>query len=252
MINPQEFTEYLRALAIAHHFEPIALGTVDGHEILALRRSPSQPSPRSSYRLYLSSGVHGDEPAGPLAIQQLISRDLIPDDADVTICPLINPIGTQIGTRESKHNIDLNRDFRDPQSPETKLVVEFLETLPPFDLSICLHEDWESTGFYLYAIDFSEASSRSILAAVERVGPIDFSTDIDGHPADKGLIAVPVGSTIDDRLDWPEAFYLYSKAPHPHVTSESPSSLPLPQRIEMQIAAVTESIKAFQRDTRNR
>ncbi len=50
-----------------------------GIELLALRRRVPQPR----RRIYISSGIHGDEPAGPLAMQQLLADDTWPDDADL-------------------------------------------------------------------------------------------------------------------------------------------------------------------------
>src|SRR4051812_14550494 len=44
-------------------------------------------------RLYVSAGIHGDEPAGPLAILQLLRANRWPDSIDVWVCPCLNPSG---------------------------------------------------------------------------------------------------------------------------------------------------------------
>src|SRR4051794_9913549 len=44
-------------------------------------------------RIYLSTGIHGDEPAGPLAIAQLMEAGAFTDHSEVWICPCLNPGG---------------------------------------------------------------------------------------------------------------------------------------------------------------
>ncbi|EDY82526.1 hypothetical protein VDG1235_2149 [Verrucomicrobiia bacterium DG1235] len=243
MIQPSELAQQ-----ISHSAEVIgySISELSGDAtlpILALRKE-ANPSSASPFRLYLSAGIHGDEPAGPLALLQLLSDASLPSDIDIVICPLINPSGFIAKTRENNKGHDLNRDFRHPKNPETTAVQQFLSNQAPFDLSICLHEDWESHGFYLYSLapDADQSVPRKILEAVSIVGPIDLSTEIDGSPAESGLIQRQVDQEIKEREDWPEAFYLYSKSPHAHFTTESPSSTPIEQRIKMQTVAVLQAI----------
>src|SRR6185369_15000580 len=73
-------------------------------KILALRRTV----PRPAQRIYISAGIHGDEPAGPLAVRELLARNNWPDCADIWICPCLNPTGFQLNKRESAHGADLN------------------------------------------------------------------------------------------------------------------------------------------------
>jgi hypothetical protein len=53
-------------------------------ELIAWRRAV--PSPR--YRVYISAGIHGDEPAGPLAALQLLRENHWPADAALWLCPV--------------------------------------------------------------------------------------------------------------------------------------------------------------------
>src|SRR4051794_26899212 len=41
-------------------------------------------------RLYLSSGIHGDEPAGPLALLEALKENKWPEDVTVWLCPCVN------------------------------------------------------------------------------------------------------------------------------------------------------------------
>src|SRR5438552_6452819 len=58
-----------------------------GLDLLAFRRVVQAPRTR----LYLSAGIHGDEPAGPLALRQLLGENQWPKSADIWLCPCLNP-----------------------------------------------------------------------------------------------------------------------------------------------------------------
>src|SRR5438874_5649431 len=88
----------------------------DGLDLLALRRLVS--ALRRS--LYLSTVIHGDEPAGPLAVRELLRENQWPDRADIWLCPCLNPTGFPLNRRENAAGIDLNRDYRSLQSAEIR------------------------------------------------------------------------------------------------------------------------------------
>ena len=117
---------------------------VDGAELMLAAEE------RNGRTIYISSGIHGDEPAGPVALRRLIDEDRWPGDTELILCPCLNPTGLQAKTRENRHGIDLNRDYRDPKSEEVRAHMAWLNQLPRFDLSLVLHEDWEADGYYLY------------------------------------------------------------------------------------------------------
>src|SRR5437016_1461172 len=62
-------------------------------------------------RLYISTGIHGDEPAGPLAILEALKENRWPSDVDIWLCPCLNPAGFLRNSRENALGIDLNRDY---------------------------------------------------------------------------------------------------------------------------------------------
>src|SRR5688572_2986973 len=110
---------------------------------LALRRAASHVAHHAS-RVYISTGIHGDEPAGPLAALHLLRDNLWPANAEITLLPCLNPVGFALSKRENGQGIDLNRDYLHPHSEEIKTHVAWLEKQAGFDLCLCLHEDWES------------------------------------------------------------------------------------------------------------
>jgi len=209
-------------------------------EILACRRTV--PDPR--HRVYISTGIHGDEPAGPLAALQLLCENQWPNDAALWLCPCLNPSGFPLNRRENSAGIDLNRDYRHLQSAEVRTHVQWLEHQPDFDLTLCLHEDWESAGFYLYELNPNHGPSlaKGIIASVEAVCPIDPSPMIEGRPAQNGIIRPNFNPM--DRPQWPEALYLASQGKTPmSYTFEAPSDFPLPVRVAALAAAVRAALR---------
>ena len=52
--------------------------------LTALHRiPPSTCNPQSAIRIYLSSGIHGDEPAGPLAALHLLQENQWPENVEI-------------------------------------------------------------------------------------------------------------------------------------------------------------------------
>jgi murein peptide amidase A len=196
--------------------------------------------------VYLSAGIHGDEPAGPLALIRLIEEDRWPD-VSLRIVPCLNPAGMRAGTRENADGIDINRDYRSLVSEEAAGHVEWLRRQPPFDLSLLLHEDWESHGFYCYELirDGGMSLATAMVAEVSHVCPIDQSDVIDGRSPDlPGIIRPIQGGTLPDRPDWPEAFWLAVNGVGQNYTLEAPSDWPLATRVEALVTAVRAALAA--------
>jgi len=130
------------------------------------RAAPSGDS--ATPRLYLSAGIHGDEISGPLALLEMIRQPDSFDAFDVTMFPILNPNGLARGVRTNRDEIDLNRDYRNSRSLETKSHIETLLTLGRFEASMMLHEDYEGIGAYLYELNdtFDPGLGAKIIAAM--------------------------------------------------------------------------------------
>jgi len=186
---------------------------------------------RERLSAYISTGIHGDEPGGPVALTEMLEANAWPDDVSLYLCPCLNPTGFPGNTRENMAGTDLNRDYRHFKSPEVAAHKGWIDCLPEVDIALCLHEDWEAKGFYLYELnpDKQHAASEAMLEAVEAVCPIDQSELIDGRPAKGGLLR-PLASP-DARPLWPEAFYIVqNNKTSLSYTLEAPSDFPLPTR----------------------
>lgn len=190
--------------------------------------------------LYISAGIHGDEPAGPMALLEMFRKGLFTDDLNYFILPILNPIGLQKGTRVNEDGIDLNRDYGpNPVSELTRKHVEWLSERR-FDMAICLHEDSDAKGFYLYELIKDPARPSlgpKILAAAEPFTGIDRSPVIDGMPAVDGLMQPPASAHDLERADAPEALRLFFFHTDIGYTLETPSSQSIVNRIQALVAS---------------
>jgi Succinylglutamate desuccinylase / Aspartoacylase family len=210
---------------------------------LALHRKPSPLRiPRSALRIYLSTGIHGDEPAGPLAALRLLQENRWPETAEIFLVPCLNPTGFRLNQRENDSGIDLNRDYRNPQSAEVRAHIAWLERQPSFDLYLCLHEDWESHGFYLYEQnpDQKPSLAEKMMEAVKQVCPIDLSETIEGRAAQNGIVRPNIRP--QDRPDWPEAFYLITQKSRQGYTMEAPSDFSLATRVNALVVGTNAAV----------
>lgn len=210
------------------------LQTQNGLRLLALHRAAEI----TNRKIYLSSGIHGDEPAAPSAMYRLITENMWPEDAELWLCPCLNPTGFPDNTRENAAGDDLNRDYKHLKTPEIRAHTQWLYTLPDLDFTIQLHEDWEAKGFYLYELkmDDQPTNPRRVLDSVETVCPIDESLEIDGRQNNRGLIAPEMDPRLRDL--WPEAFWLVMNKTKLSYTCEAPSDFPMEAREEALVRAV--------------
>lgn len=240
-IDIEAYLNDVRRAAMAHGWRIEPFPVTGGPALFALTRMAA----RAEYRLYISTGIHGDEPAGPLAMRELLNLNQWPDCADLWLCPCLNPTGFPLNSRESAEGIDLNRDYRHLRTPEIRAHVSWLEKQPSFDLSLCLHEDWEAEGFYLYELnpDKRPSIAEGIVATTREVCPIDHSTLIDGRDALDGIIR----PTFDpaSRPEWAEALYLITHKSRLSYTLEAPSDFPLPVRTAALTTATQAALRLF-------
>ncbi len=139
--------------------------------------------------VHLTSGVHGDEPAGPWALLSSVEGGLLDSAFAYRIWPCTNPSGYRAGTRVNADGNDVNRSFSESVStPESRAIMaENRERR--FVVAMDLHEDFEAEGFYCYepVVDGRAPLSEAILEAIELAGfplqSLDHRFDL-GYPRD--------------------------------------------------------------------
>ncbi len=241
-LNPDELLGRFRALADQHGFEHQAVAA----QIPAFSRISSGPL------IQLSAGIHGDEPASPLAALTFLEKNP-PSQFSWLLTPLLNPTGLALGTRENEHGIDLNRDYHRPESAEIKAHLAWLDQQPTPDLFISLHEDYDATGFYFYEIQI--AGRPSIRQAVfDRVLPL---LPLEPGPLIDGRESNGAGWFFKEELPnreefvaeeggYPEALYLSQKGCPLSLTFETPThAAPLQTRIDAHLAAIWAALDEF-------
>lgn len=205
---------------------------------LITNRSPEH---KFSNPIYLSSGIHGDEPAGPLALLGLLEKNFFLPSVLWTIFPILNPTGILSNSRTNINGQDLNRDYHpNNQSPQIEVSehLKYLKSCSHLDFSIMIHEDWEAQGFYLYQLHkgnpkrYGHELVSHLKAGRGQGYPIDQNSLIDGREANMGVIDVCLSDHMD-RPDWPESFFISNSLSDLCYTLESPSDLDLKSRVEM-------------------
>jgi len=238
-----QFSEDVRRKALALGFQETRLlehpdGTVAAYTKVA--------HSQNAKHVYLSAGIHGDEPAGSLAILELLNKNFFEDYFTWTVCPMLNPYGLKSNIRENADGIDLNRDYLERLSKEVSAHTAWLETQTSPDLFLSLHEDWESTGFYLYEIQLQEQQSHvpALLKKVQDLIPIEPERIIDNHKTrEPGWIFHTPQADFQDL--WPEAIFIAKLGCPLSLTLETPSSLELETRISVHIQAVETAVSLY-------
>jgi predicted deacylase len=205
-----------------------------GYPILhVFSKSPSDDAPK----IYLSAGIHGDEPATTEAL--LAWCESRPDFArtlNLLIFPCLNPWGLVHNKRSDEEGRDLNRCYRDPLVPQIRKQCELIRTTK-HDIAVILHEDYDAQGAYVY-----ETSARrphlgeKIIEAMSAHIPPDPRSKIDGNRCRNGVIRRRV--TQDLMPDWPEAFTLHFSQARRVFTVETASEFHIDARVAAHVAAI--------------
>lgn len=238
LFSVPEYLREVRRSAILSKFEVTSLVEANGFDLPVLSRGLG-----SDRVLYLSSGVHGDEPAGPLAIQQALHNNLFSESFGWVIFPVLNPTGLVLGRRENAEGIDPNRDYLTRRSKIVRAHCEFLESLKcKFAAALGLHEDWEAVGGYLYEHNPRALANpcEALLAAIDATVGLDPNEEIDDWPIiSTGLIHPPSDPSL--RETWPEQIFLLKRFTSMSYTVETPSAFSLEKRVRCHV----EAIRAF-------
>lgn len=212
--------------------EEILLDTEDG-PIVVWERKDEGPL------VYASAGIHGDEPAGPLALLEMMRTGSFSEKYHWLICPALNPGGLAMGRRENREGIDLNRDYLKKVTLEIDAHTRWFERNRLPDVFVSLHEDWETKGFYFYEINLNKDQPHRALEILEAVAE-SFAPEagprIDGHEVRApGWIYHDAEADLPE--EWPEAIYLAKQGCPLSFTFETPSQADLNKRVAAHVSA---------------
>lgn len=204
--------------------ETVLHRTAAGLPVLGLRSRVPGPG------VYLSAGVHGDEAAPPWALLAWAwhHADFL-QQQPVSLCPCLNPDGLLANTRVDERGRDLNRSFHQTRLPLMKAWHSWVRA-QPLRLGLCLHEDYDARGCYLYALGTGKTGvGEKIMRRVEELMVRDERRVIDGHRAKLGILQ---RESHPQGVVGPEALVLREPLGCPvTLTFETPSEFDLDERL---------------------
>jgi hypothetical protein len=194
--------------------------------------------------IYISAGIHGDEPASSAALiswAEKNARQL--KRFPLLIFPALNPWGLTNNCRTDAAGADLNRLFHRDDQPVIKAVKKVVAPFQ-FRLALMLHEDYDAEGFYLYEIKrMLPFWGEELLTAVGRVIAIEPRARIDGRTARAGLIRRRFNRALFARMGYPEAIWLHEFHAERSLTVETPSEFALEQRVRAHEVVLDECLR---------
>ena len=211
------------------------------------------PTLKSQRGIYISAGIHGDEPASTEALITWAEKHVDElRDLPLLLFPCVNPWGLILNIRLNEAGIDLNRAFARDDVPVTVAMREILGGLQ-FDAALHLHEDYDAQGIYLYEIDHASPPwSEVLLKAARKFIPIDPRTKIDSGRARNGVIHRRLDARHFTKLGGlPEAAHLLLHHSRQAITFETPSEYGLDQRVAAHVAVIEAAIRQLRRELLN-
>ena len=206
---------------------------------------PSKPT------VFLSAGMHGDEPAGVHAIIRFLNTDLhrYTDRFNFVALPCLNPSGFDTGIHNTASGLNLNDHFGKQSGDAVVRIIEAkLKSLAPsILLAFDLHEDnsGDQRGCYVY-----EKISKSTDRIAHRVLEILAPTDICKQPVIYG--ETNVNGVIEENLDGSQAasgsldWYLKANGAHHVMVVETPSVWPIEKRIQTHLAMIYRGLESVE------
>lgn len=214
---------------------------VEGLPVLALASAAACAGVSA---VYVSTGVHGDEPGaawGLLTWAEKHAREL--RRGAFLIAPCLNPLGLMNNTRADHRGLDINRRFHDAEDAICGPWQRWI-TGKAMRFGLCLHEDYDAQGIYLYELNHARQSvGNAIIRNCSDVIAPDPRTSIDGQRARYGVIR---RRTLPTHLPgMPEAIELHLRGCPVTLTFETPSEFDFDARVQTQVRFVEAAMEAL-------
>jgi hypothetical protein len=231
----EHIAERWRAVARRAGLKLHRLAHADGFDIFHL----STPALCDSAGLYVSAGIHGDEPAPVEALLRWAEINIrVLASWPLMIFPCLNPAGIRDNTRTDRNGRDMNRLFHNDSHPVVAAARRVVGKRQ-FAVSLTMHEDYDAQGVYVYEVQRGTARlGETLLEAARGIIPADPRPHIDGRKARKGLIRRRISPGAFRKMGYPEAIWLHLHHSEYTFTFETPSEADLDLRVAAHIAAL--------------
>ncbi len=219
--------------------EIVVLANQSGYEIFALRGVGKV----QGGGLYLSAGVHGDEPATVWALLQWAeaNQERLAGES-IIILPCVNPWGLVNNLRWDEQGRDLNRMFQNESLP---FFLSWRKLLgkQQFLLTLNLHEDYDAQGIYVYELAPPDVNvSDQVFTRIESIIPRESREEVEGRPVRAGMVhrSKDLRRVVEEELEggYPEAIYLYLNHTRLALTFETPSEFAFHERVQAQVGFI--------------
>lgn len=230
-----------RTLAREAGLKMRAFGSLDGYPLHVLR----SPSLRLHGGIYLSAGIHGDEPAATEALLAWAARRKARlAKMPLLIFPCLNPWGLVNNSRTDARGMDPNRAWETPEHPLASAVLPEIFGMR-FRLALTLHEDYDAQGFYVYEpLRSLPGWGSALLAAGRKLCPVHTLNTIDRRKVTSpGLIVRKIRPAMFEKIGQPEAVHLHLHHAERTFTFETPSEFSLDVRVNTQIALIEAALE---------
>lgn len=199
----------------------------------------------SPIKIFLTAGVHGDEPAGVEAVVKFLEADnsKLLEHFEFLIIPCLNPYGYSHNVRWNSEGIDINRTFEDNLSIEAVLIKTLLAD-KQLDIFIDFHEDWEYRGFYLFEISKNgNELGKEIINKIGSTCEIKKDEVIDGFINNNGVIKLDCEEFGERAL----ALYLSNHHIQHSITLETPTQWDFDKRVLTHLESLSIILESYLR-----
>lgn len=199
--------------------------------------------PGQGYKFGIFAGIHGDEEAGTLAVEELLKwsheQPEETQDFELHFYPVCNPTGRNLGTRHNHRGLDLNREFWSGSIEPEVLYLEGELRRERYDGIISLHSDDDALGCYGFVSGdiLSEHLLEPALHAAATHIPRENAPIIDGFLAERGIIKEGYLGILSAP---PE------QRPRPlEIVFETPGLASMPSQVAATVAAVKAMLQGY-------
>ena len=201
--------------------------------------------------IYLSAGIHGDEPAGTEALICWAEQNVpLLRSRPVIILPCLNPWGLVNNSRTDSQRRDLNRAFQDRAVREITLLKRMVAPFR-FALAVMLHEDYDGQGVYIYEFVGKQPYwGEGLLKAASAFVPIEGRSLIEGRDARNGMVRRELDLKLFREIGLPEAVHFHLRHCDRVFTIETPSEFGLDRRVQAHVAAIEECVRRARLEAR--
>jgi len=237
----------LSGLSHLPHVTADRLGSFEiGSEVYTLPRytlvGPNSGDPIS---IGLFAAIHGDEPAGTLAVCHFLREasaqlDVV-EDFRLQAYPICNPTGFEDNSRYSRRGHDLNREFWKGSVEAEVQVLEHELRTSHFTGLVQLHADDTSDGLYGFVRGhtLTENLLRPALRAAGEILPRNVSATIDGFAARDGIIYDQYEGVLAAPAEMDPVPF--------EIVFETPQKAPLESQVEALVVAIRTILTEYRR-----